>query len=82
MKIIQREFLINDNAFSNFKELTVLDLSEHLLESIYKRDFSELVNLKYFVMNKNRLSFMEEGIFSHMENLGYIDLRYQFYLNH
>lgn len=68
---------IEDNAFSNLKELTVLDLSQNLLESIYKRDFSELVNLEYFVMIKNRLKIMEEGIFSHMENIRYIDLSYQ-----
>lgn len=44
---------------THFKESYFLDLSEHLFKALYKRDFSELVNLKYFYISNNALEFLE-----------------------
>ena len=66
---------IEDDAFSQLKELIVLDLRENLLERLYKRDFSQLVNLEYINVRKNRIEFIENGIFSHMTKLGLISIR-------
>ena len=48
---------IDDDAFSNSKELVVLDLRENLLKSLYKRYFSNLINLEYFVAYENPLEW-------------------------
>ena len=66
--------IIEDDAFQNSKELLVLDLRHNLLKSLYKRYFSNLIKLQYFVVFKNRLEFIEDGLFSHMKNLKGIDV--------
>lgn len=64
---------IEDDTFSN-SNIVNLDLSINFITALYKRDFSKLINLKYFNMSSNSLDSIENGIFSNMENLRLIDV--------
>lgn len=66
---------IEDDAFSNSKELIVLDLRHNLLKTLYKRYFSNLINLEYFVAYKNPFEFIEDGTFLDFKKLKGIELK-------
>lgn len=54
--------IIEDKAFSNLKKLIYLDLSDNLLERIYKSYFSDQLNRLKIILQKNPLRFVENGI--------------------
>lgn len=64
--------MIDDDAFSNLKQLVRLDLKSNLL--LKSHYFSELINLEYLILSNNRLEFIEKDVFSNLKNLREIDL--------
>ena len=53
---------IEDKAFSNMKNLVYSDLSDNLLERIYKSYFSDQLDRLKIILKKNPIKFVENGI--------------------
>ena len=67
---------INYDCFSNLKQLTRLNLTKGLIESLDKRHFSELNNLEYLKLNLFKIVDIEENMFSNLKKLTTLDLSY------
>ena len=72
---------LSHNQLSNIKqmfkkitELQHLDLSYNLLTKIGKYDLEYLVNLKYLIIGKNQLNFINENAFDKLSRLYHLDL--------
>ena len=68
--------IIEDYAFSNIKQLVVLDLTKNNFEKLGKNALSKLINLKNFSMRDNLLQSIDSTyMFLHLRNLKKLDLR-------
>ena len=66
--------MIEDDAFSNLKQLVSLDLYRNLLVTLKPHYFSELINLEYLELSDNRIESIEKNVFSNLKNLRELDL--------
>ena len=67
--------MIEDDAFSNMKQLVRLDLSTNLFKTIGKRCFLPLIKLETIHLGNNQLlESIEKDIFSNMKFIKEIDL--------
>ena len=53
--------IVEDYAFSDLKELYILDLSDNLLERIYKSYFSGQADRLKIILHNNPIKFIEKG---------------------
>ena len=65
---------IENDAFSDLKQLISLDLSNNLIKTLSNQNFSGLEKLKYLNMNRNVLESVEENVFSGLKNLTVLNL--------
>ena len=66
--------IIDNNFFSNFIELQVIDISNTCIGFIDKTMFSNLINLKDLSFYQNQIEAIEENSFSNLHNLEYLNL--------
>ena len=66
--------IIEDDAFSNLKQLVYLDLDRNLLATLKKEHFSQLINLKWLAVRDNRLEFIDNNAFSNLKHLRRLEL--------
>ena len=57
------------NAFANFEELYVLDLSSNQISNIELSAFNGLNRLRYLYLQNNRISSLKPGVFSDIEEI-------------
>lgn len=67
---------IDQDAFSNLKQLIYLNLRDNCIQSFCKMHFSALEKLKYLRLSKNKLQRIEENLFSSLSNLKALDLSF------
>ena len=61
--------IIDQDAFSNLKQLVRLDLSNNCIESLDRKLFSGLIHLKRLDLHLNRIKWLDEKIFSDLKYL-------------
>lgn len=66
--------IIDEDAFSNLKQLVYLDLSVNRIESLDKMTFFELVNLNHLDLSFNRLKNFDENMFWRLKKLKTLNL--------
>ena len=73
---------IDEDAFSDLKQLVHLDLSYNRIESLEKMTFFELVNLNYLDLSVNRLRNIDENAFWRLKKLKTLNLNHNDGLPH
>lgn len=66
--------MIEDDAFSNLKQLVRLDLSNNLLETLNNPSFSGLINLEYLNLSNNKIKCIDDFVFSNLKKLRRLNL--------
>ena len=66
--------MIEDDAFSNIKQLIRLNLSGNPFKTLEKRIFSQLINLEELHLGNSKLVSIEKNMFSNMKNLRELNL--------
>lgn len=72
---LNRNFLRNLEFLAQFNKLEILDLSNNLIEYIWKKDFENLENLAKLYLMNNPVFFIESDSFHLLSNLLEIDLK-------
>lgn len=67
--------MIDDDAFSNLKQLVRLDLSKNLLQTLNNPSFSGLINLEYLNLSNNKIKCIDDFVFSNLKKLQRLNLK-------
>lgn len=67
---------VPEYAFSYLTELRNISLNENLIESLSDAHFRSNIKLEWIWLYNNKFGVLSYTMFDHMENLKYVDLRY------